>query len=80
MKACKLKGICCNCDENSTKGHHCTQYKLYLLDVVISSDEEYAGTKEELKEDTKSIKETQILISYSALVDISTPQTLKVYG
>ena len=47
MKEHRKEGLCYNCDEKFVCGHHCTQQKLYLLDVDAPSEEEYESAIEE---------------------------------
>jgi hypothetical protein len=56
------------------KGHKCSENKLFYIDYEEEEDQELEPSKDLYLEDTTPT------ISCHALVDISTPQTLKIQG
>lgn len=78
MEEHRKKGLCYNYDEKFFFGHCCTQQKLHLLDANAPSEEEYESATEEATEEV--LDEETLVISYSALSRITTPQTMKVKG
>ena len=68
------KGLCFNCDSKYSRGHKCSEKKLFY----IEGEEE---DKPILEEDMESIEEShdsQPIISCHALLGFSAPKTLKV--
>ena len=72
------KGLCYSCDRKYTKGHKCTEKKLFY----IYCEEEDENEQEEhiYQEPTQEEEKMSLTISCNALVGITTPQTLKVEG
>ena len=71
------KGLCFNCDNKYSKGHNCTEKKLFYIDC--EEEEEQEHEEEEVKP-TQEIEETTPTISCHALAGITTPQTLRIEG
>ena len=68
------KGLCFNCDNKYSKGHECSEKKVFYID---KEEEEDQGL--ELPQDL-DLEETTPTISCHALTNINTPQTLKIEG
>jgi hypothetical protein len=68
------KGLCFNCDNKYSKGHKCGEKKLFYIDCEEEEDQELEPSQD------LDLEETTPMISCHALVDISTPQTLKIQG
>ena len=70
----RAKGLCYNCDSKYSKGHKCSEKKLFYIDCEEEEEEE------EEVEQILDTEETTPTISCHALAGISTPQTLKIEG
>jgi hypothetical protein len=75
----KEKGLCFNCDNKYSKGHKCSEKKLFYIDYEEEEEEEQEPSQYENVEEISS-KELIPMISCNALARISTPQTLKIEG
>jgi hypothetical protein len=68
------KGLCFNCDRKYSKGHKCSEKKVFYIDNEEEEDQELEPSQD------LELEETTPMISCHALVNISTPQTLKIEG
>jgi hypothetical protein len=68
------KGLCFNCDNKYSKGHKCSEKKLFYIGREEEEDQELEPSQEIY------LKETTITIYCPALADINTPQTLNIQG
>jgi hypothetical protein len=68
------KGLCLNCDTKHSKVHKCSENKLLYIDY---EEEEHQESKPPQDPDLEDITPT---IYFHALVNISTPQTIKIQG
>jgi hypothetical protein len=68
------KGLCFNCDNKYSKGHKCSEKKLFYIDCEEEEDQELEPPQD------LDIEETTPTISCHALARINTPQTLKIQG
>jgi hypothetical protein len=66
------KGVCFNCDSKYSKGHKCSEKKLFYIDCEEEEEQELESSQE--------LEESTPTISCHALAGISTPQTLKIEG
>jgi hypothetical protein len=73
----KEKGLCFNCDIKYSKGHKCSEKKLYYIDC---EEEEEQEPSQDENVDMISYEELTPTISCNSLARISTPQTLKIEG
>ena len=76
------KWLCYSCDNKYTKGHKCTETKLFYIDCEEEEENEQETSKEEdiHQEPTLEEEEMSPTISCNALTGITTPQTLKIEG
>ena len=72
MNERRLKCLFLNCDNKYSKGHKCGEKKTFFIDC----EEEEANAHE--ASHAEKIKEITPTISFHALSEISTPQTLKI--
>jgi hypothetical protein len=68
------KGLCFSCDCKYNKGHTCCERKLLDIDYEDKNDQELEPSQD------LELEETIPTITCHALVDINTPQTLKIEG
>jgi hypothetical protein len=68
----RAKGLCFNCDNKYSEGHKCSEKKLFYIDYEEEEDQELEPSQD------LDLKETTPTISFHALVNISTLQTLKI--
>ena len=57
MNSCREKWIFYNCDGKFTRGHQCTEQKLYLLDVVSLPALEICEAAQDLVDDQVNIQQ-----------------------
>src|ERR1700727_2504867 len=78
----RAKGICYSCDRKYTKGHKCSEKKLFYIDCEEEEEKEEERSKEEDILQEQSLDEEQMnpTISCNALAGITTPQTIKIEG
>eukprot|EP00253_Pinus_taeda_P022383 PITA_22383 len=82
MEEKRAKGLCYSCNSKYTKGHKCSEKKLFYIDCEEEEEKEQEISKEEdiLQEQTLDKEEMNFTISFNALVGITTPQTIKIEG
>jgi len=82
LKEKREKGLCYSCDIKYTKGHKCAEKKLFYIDCEYEEEKEQETSKEEdiHQELTPDKEEMNMTISCNALIEITTPQTLKIEG
>jgi hypothetical protein len=68
------KELCFNFDNNYSKGHKCSENKLFYIDCEEKKYQELKLPEE------PNLEETTPTISCHALADISTPETIKIQG
>jgi hypothetical protein len=64
--------LCLNCDNKNSKGHKCSQKKLFYIDSEEEEDQELEPSQD------LYLEEATAMISCHALANINTPQTLKI--
>ena len=76
------KGLCYNCDSKCAKGHKCAEKKLFYIDYEEEEEKDHETSKEEdiCQDSTPEKEEKNQTISCNALVEITTPQTIKIEG
>ena len=74
--------LCYSCDRKYTKGHKCTENKLFYIDCEEEEEKEQETSKQEdmHQEPIPEKDEINLTISFNALIGITTPQTLKIEG
>ncbi len=75
----RAKGLCFNCDSKYSRGHKCSEKKLFYIEGP-SEEEEDEPISEEDRESNEESHDSQPIISYHAISSFSAPQTLKVVG
>jgi hypothetical protein len=73
----KSKCLCFNCDSKYSKGHKCSENKLFYIDC--EEEQEQEPSQDENIEDISS-EELTPMISCNVFAGISTPQTLNIEG
>ena len=71
------KGLCLNCDRKYSKGHKCSEKKLFYIDCEEEEEKENEILKEKKEETFEEITPT---ISCNSLEGITTPQSIKIEG
>ena len=75
------KWLCFNCDNKYSKGHNCTEKKLFYTDYEEEERKEEGASQEEVTSEEieeATLEEIIPTISCDALAGIITPQTLKI--
>ena len=72
--------MCYYCDKKYSPRHKCNEPKLFQIDATNHSSSEEAPPLEEPKEEEEDNVPKELVISFHALVAISSPQTLKIKG
>ena len=75
----KEKGLCFNCDNKYSRGHKCSEKKLFYIEG-LSEEEEDEPILEEDRESGEESHDSQPIICCHALLGFIAPQTLKVVG
>lgn len=75
------KGLCYYCDEKYIKGHRCKKPQFFLLIEETPEENREDKDKHETKTDGyKTTDDTQLLVSFNALVGCVTPNTIRIKG
>ena len=74
MDEIREKGLCFNCDNKYSTRHKCSENKLFYIDCEEEEDKELEPSQDQ------DLGDTTPTIYWHALVNISTPQTLKIQG
>jgi hypothetical protein len=72
MDEIRTKEICLNCGRKYSKGHKCGENKLFYIDYEEEEDQELETSQD------PNIEETTPTLYCHALVNIVTPQILKI--